>query len=393
MKRVGRRPMAAALLVLAILVPSGASGAAAGTETLYVLAGDGGVGALESLHDRLGAVVTGTIEDVDLQRVVAPLGASTAYDASGLVRAVERPPTYRLFRGRPNDPLMRLQWGLRRVNAFDAWRIENARGSGVLVGVIDSGIDATHPDLKNQFVEGFDFLEYDDDPYDDNGHGTHVSGIVAARTDNRRGVAGLAPGVKVIPMKACASAGNCDPFAVFAGAVDAVRRGAAVINLSLGGPGECSTIQQVVFDWVHDQGTTVIVSAGNEAEKGNPTISPANCERTLGVGAIDSTGRIAPFSSFGDFVDVSAPGVDVWSTLPPLASLWSPYSGYGPGDGTSMAAPFVAAAAALIVAEEPEATPDQIMDALISSARDAGPQGRDDRYGHGVLDARGALKQ
>ena len=387
-----RRVVAAALLALVALVPSGA-GAVTRTQTLFVLAGDGGVAALDSLHHRLGAVVTGTIGEVALQRVIAPLGAVAAYEASGLVRAVERPPTYRLFGGRPNDPLMRLQWGLRQVNAFDAWRIEDARRSDVLVGIIDSGIDATHPDLKGQFVEGFDFLEHDADPYDDNGHGTHVSGIVAARTDNGRGVAGLAPGVKVIPMKACFSQGNCDSFAVLAGVVDAVRRGAAVINLSLGGAGGCSSIEQFVFDWVYDQGTTTIVAAGNSAKDGNPTISPANCDHTFAVGAIDERRQIAPFSSFGDYVDLAAPGVHVWSTMPPLVTLLSPHSGYFPGSGTSMAAPFVAASAALLVAQDPETTPDAIVDALVASARDAGPKGRDDKYGHGLLDARTALKR
>jgi subtilisin family serine protease len=193
-------------------------------------------------------------------------------------------------------------------------------------------------------------------------------------------------------MKVCAAGGSCDPFAVYLAAIDSVQRGADIINMSLGGPGQCDDIGQAVFDWVRDQGTLAVVSAGNSGADENPTISPANCERTLGVGASDQRDRKAEFSSFGDFVDIAAPGVGIWSTLPPLVSITSLYIGYGPYDGTSMAAPYVAAAAAVLKGLHPEWSPDQIEKRLLSTAVDAGPPGRDDFFGKGILNLLAAVR-
>lgn len=391
------RKALAAALVAGLLLP-GAVHAAAPAEdavvelaVLYDVDTPGSV--IAALNARGGAAVTGAIPEVGVQRVAVLESALHVYETSPWVRAVQRLRTFHLM-GATNDPLVPLQWGLKAVDAFAAWRIEDGKKSGVMVGVIDSGIDATHEDLKGRVEPGFDFLEMDADPYDDNGHGTHVSGIIAANAGNRTGVAGLAPGVSVIPMKACLSGGSCDAFAIWAGAVDATRRGADVLNLSLGGPGPCDDISQAVFDWVYDQGTLTVAAAGNSGTKkaGNPTISPANCERTLGVGATESSGRRAVFSSYGDFVDIAAPGQDVWSTYPPIASLTSEHLGYAPGSGTSMAAPHVAAAAALVKARHPEWSPDQIQQKLLAAAMDTGPRGRDDLYGEGILNLFKALR-
>ncbi len=387
----------AAALVAGLLLP-GAVQAAASSEdawvevtVLYVQGTP--APAIVALNARSGATVTGAIPEVGVQRVQVTGSALHVYETSPLVRAAQRPRTFRLM-GATNDPLVQLQWGLKTVGAFDAWRIEDGKKSGVTVGVIDSGVDATHTDLKGKVEPGFDFLEMDADPYDDNGHGTHVSGIIAANVGNRRGVAGLAPGVSIIPMKACLAGGSCDPFAVWAGVVDATRRGADILNLSLGGAGECDDISQAVFDWVYDQGTLAVVAAGNSGTKkaGNPTISPANCDRTLGVGATEVRGRRASFSSYGDFVDIAAPGQEIWSTYPPIASLTSEYLGYVAGSGTSMASPHVAGAAALLKARHPEWSPDKIQARLLATASDVGAKGRDDRYGEGILNLFAALR-
>ena len=278
------------------------------------------------------------------------------------------------------------------MDATKAWRVGRKKLEPVDVAVIDTGVDATHVDLEDRVLEGFDFLELDDDAYDDHGHGTHVAGIIAASISNRKGVAGIAPNASIIPMKACTSGGACPPYETYLSVVDSVRRGADIVNMSLGGPLQCSEIEQALYQWVRDQGVLTVVAAGNSAGEGNPTISPANCDNTLAVGASDQKNKKAEFSSFGDFVDIAAPGVGIWSTLPPLVSISSRYIGYGPADGTSMASPFVAGAAAVLKGLHPDWTPEQIADRLMSTATDAGRKGRDDHFGKGILDLHAAVR-
>jgi subtilisin family serine protease len=291
-----------------------------------------------------------------------------------------------------NDPLLKLQWGLRRVGASNAWHIESGKKADVKVAVVDTGVDATHEDLAKRVLPGFDFVEMDEDTYDDNGHGTHVAGVIAANASNKVGIAGLSMGATIIPEKVCEAIGTCPIFGIYAGTIDAVVRGASILNLSLGGAGACSEIDQAVFDWVREQGVLTVVAAGNSAEDKNPTINPANCDNTLAVGAIDDRDRRAIFSSYGDFVDIAAPGVGIWSTVPPLVSLFSGHIGYASYQGTSMASPHVAGAAALLVARHPDWTPEQLEERLLSSAADAGKKGRDDFFGHGILNIFAALR-
>ena len=344
-----------------------------------------------ALHDRAGAVVTGEISAVGVYRVSVAPGMAALYERSPFVVAVEAPRVAHIMARRPNDPLVKLQWGLRKLDAFDAWKV-GKKLDEVQVAVIDTGVDATHIDMENRVLGGYDYLELDEDTYDDHGHGTHVAGIIAANVANRKGVAGLAPNATIIPMKACAAGGSCDLFSVYVAAIDSVQRGADIINMSLGAPGECDDIGQTVFDWVRDQGTLTVVSAGNSGGDENPTITPANCDGTLGVGASDQKNRKAEFSSFGDFVDIAAPGVGIWSTLPPLVSITSPYIGYGSSDGTSMASPYVAAAAAVVKGMHPEWSPDQIDRRLLSTATDVGRPGRDDHFGKGILNLLAAVR-
>ena len=388
-----RRVLIAGLIV-GMLFPGvvrAAPEAPARTTVLVMVARGTPTAEVVALHDRAGAVVTGEIPEVGVYRVSIAPGAAALYERAPSVVAVEAPRVVHIMARRPNDPLVRLQWGLRTVAAFDAWKVMKKLDE-VQVAVMDTGVDATHIDMENRVLGGYDYLEIDDDAYDDNGHGTHVAGIIAANIANRKGVAGLSPNATIIPMKVCAAAGSCDPFAIYVAAIDSVQRGADIINMSLGGEGECGDIGQAVFDWIRDQGTLTVVSAGNSGADGNPTITPANCDGTLAVGASDQQNRKAEFSSFGDFVDIAAPGVGIWSTYPPLVSITSPYIGYAPGDGTSMAAPFVAAAAAVVKGMHPGWSPDQIERRLLSTATDAGRPGRDDHFGKGILNLLAAVR-
>lgn len=380
----------AALAAVGLLAPAAAGAAPSGPSTVIVRYEQGvGEEEREVLRVLSGAELTGSIEVLDLERLVIPSDRIGALAASPLVAAVEASRDLRIM-GTPNDPLLDLQWPLRKLDAFKAWKHEAK--SEVLVGVIDTGVDAAHPDLEKRIVPGFDFLEVDPDTYDDHGHGTHVSGIVAANISNRTGIAGLSKVARIIPMKACTADGACPVFETYQAIADAIRRGASVINMSLGGPGPCSPIDQTVYDFARQEGTLVVVSSGNSGQDDNPVISPASCDYTLGVGAIDRKSKKAAFSSYGDFVDIAAPGVEVWSTLPPLVSLQTDHIGYGPASGTSMASPFVAAAAASLKAVHPDWTPQQIEDRLLSTSVDAGKKGRDDFYGEGILNFLRALR-
>jgi len=383
-----------ALLVGLLLAPTAVSAAVPGAERVELLVmfeEHTGAATRARLHGLTGASVIGRLPEVNVDHITVPFSAISVYEGAPGVVAVEEPRTYRVM-GRPNDPLVPEQWGLRKLDAFKAWKIEDAKKSGVTVAVLDTGVDGTHVDLEGRVLEGFDYLELDENTYDDNGHGTHVAGIIAANVGNRTGVAGLAPGTSIIPMKVCEAMGTCSLPAILAGAVDSTRRGADVINMSLGGAGQCSVIEQAVFDWIWGQGTVVVASAGNHAEDGNPPVAPANCDHTIGVGATDPKNKKAAFSSFGGWVDIAAPGVDIWSTMPPLVTITSTHIGYASASGTSMAAPFVAAAASLVKARHPEWTPDRIERKLLSTAKDLGPKGRDDKFGRGLLNLVGALR-
>lgn len=382
---------------LLLVLPLGASGKVPrppGTAVEILVLFENGVSAPEvaSLHDRAGGASTGRIDELNLERVSVSVAGSAVYLASPLVAAVSPHTDLHVMGARPKDPLVKLQWALGRVKAFDAWRIERGLDSEVTVAVVDTGIDPLHEDLEGRLVSGFDFINHDEQPSDDDGHGTHVAGIIGANSSNRIGIAGLSWGAKVMPIKTCTASGVCPLFETYAGTVDAVRRGASILNLSLGGEGACDTIAQTVFDWVRDRGALAVVAAGNSGSDGNPSITPANCANTLGVGAVDQRGRHAPFSSYGKFVDISAPGVEVWSTYPAFKSFGSGYIGYAPLSGTSMATPVVAGIAALVKARHPDWTPDQIEQRLIKTARDAGKKGRDAKFGKGIVDAFRALK-
>jgi thermitase len=378
------------LLAAGVLAPAAVSAAPADAPRASVivrLATDD----VSSLLSHVDARVTGTIPELSLQRWSVPVDALDHLAASPLVVNVERERTLELMGRASNDPLVELQWGLRSVDAFKGWRRE-VPTTKVVVGVIDTGAEQAHPDLKGRLLEGFDFLTRDADPYDDNGHGTHVTGIIAANVGNRTGIAGLSRSAQIIPLKACTADGACPVFETYQALVDGVRRGAQVINMSLGGAGECSPIDQTVYDHVRDLGTLVVVAAGNSGSDKNPVISPASCNFTLAVGAIDQKRHHASFSSYGDFVDIAAPGVQIWSTLPPLVSLLTDHIGYGDYQGTSMASPFVAAAAASIKGVHPDWTPAQIEARLLKTAVDAGKKGRDDFFGEGILDFLAALR-
>jgi subtilisin family serine protease len=386
------RVIGTSLLAALCLAGGVASGEARPEETSYVVRTRSGTGAAElaAAARSLGGRVTGTIPGLRLAEVVLDPAGAARLVADPAVAWIRPEVTLHVAGGRPNDPLFARQWPLRKMDALRGWRTEDGTANEVVVAVIDSGVDASHPDLRNRVVDGLDLANGDDDPSDDNGHGTHVAGIVAAQPDNRRGIAGVSWGARVMPLKACDVNGACGSFDVAAAIVYAARSGARVVNISLSGAaGGCPTELALAAAVADAERSLLVASAGNSAQDGNPVMYPAACDGYTGVGATTPDDRWAPFSEHGEYVDLSAPGVAVPSTIPPgLAGMSDDPStpGYGPADGTSMAAPHVAGLAALLFAQHPEWTPAEVEERMQETAVDLGADGPDEYFGAGRID-------
>ena len=292
---------------------------------------------------------------------------------------------------RSNDSQRRRQWALDRLAAEKVWR--KSSGTGVVVAVVDTGVQADHPDLKGQMLKGWDFVESDGKAGDRNGHGTHVAGIIAAKANNKRGIAGLAPSSRILPVRVLNSAGNGSTVAVARGIVYAVRKGADVINLSLAGSNPDAQVQAAVRYAVR-RGVVVVAAAGNSGCNA-PTTYPAAFPGVIGVGASDRAGGVAPFSNCGTYVDVVAPGTGITSTMIKRPSLALPCA-YGKSycalDGTSMASPHVAAAAAILISRtKHRLSLSKVAYLLTARADDIVTPGYDTASGRGVLNIRRAL--
>ena len=242
------------------------------------------------------------------------------------------------------------QWGLEMVKAPAAW--STSTGVGAVVAVIDTGVQADHPDLGGRLISGFDFVGNDGNPSDGDGHGTHVTGIVAANRGNNIGISGIAPGAQVMPIRVLDDNGEGFADDVIEGIDYATSHGAHVINLSLG---DFLPLQSVLFDdpaysaalqRAIDKGIVVVIAAGNNSQPRceNPPVDAILC-----VGAVDSTGNRSLFSSFGDGVDLMAPGGDALGGSEHDVLSTYKNSGYASVAGTSQAAPHVAGVAALLV--------------------------------------------
>jgi len=353
-----------------------------------------------------------------MSAVVAPVQAAT--------------PTYDDTRCRTtavawaNDPCAGRQWGITNVKAPSAWSI--TRGTGVTVAVVDTGSDFNHPDLASNLISKAGSNIIANTAYrcpfqkapknakhssavaqDDQGHGTHVAGTVAAVTGNGVGVAGVAPAAKVLPVKVLDAEGSGSDVDVARGICFAADNGAKVINLSLGYNPAFSILvtglgndTDNAIDYAYSKGAAVVIAAGNEAF---PACDfPASYSKALCVGSVDRNDVKSWFSNFGTNVGVVAPGGvgsvlcnddgDIWSTVWPSSTGDCGNNGYDAWAGTSMATPHVAAVAALIAAKHgTAATPDFIYAKLKSTADDLGTPGVDPVYGYGRVNALRAVTE
>ena len=298
----------------------------------------------------------------------------------------------------PNDPRYAEQWNFQMVGAEAAWK--RSRGTGVVVAVIDTGVSGTSSGKgqacrdfgSTTFTAGYDFVNRDTDPYDDHGHGTHVAGTIAEATNNSEGVAGLAYGATIMPLKVLSASGS----GTSADIADAIRwaadKGANVINMSLGSPFPDAVIRSACT-YASKKGVVIVAAAGNSGKQG--VGYPAAYSECIAVSSVGPSGKLAGYSSWGKQVALAAPGGDIggYSDRDESAGILQntnlpvEFGGQGDGyyafQGTSMASPHVAAAAALVMAQGIK-DPVKVRKALIESA--AKVTGGDvKKYGAGIL--------
>jgi serine protease len=275
------------------------------------------------------------------------------------------------------------QWDFAKIRVADAW--QKSTGAGVTVAVIDTGVDASHPDLAGQVLPGIDLVAGTSGiSTDPNGHGTHVSGTIAAATGNGVGISGIAAGAKILPIRVLGADGSGYMSDTATGIVYAADHGANVVNMSLGATAQLTAVTNAIA-YASSKGVVVVAAAGNSRESGSPVSYPGADPGVIAVAATDSTDAIAGYSNQGSYVDVAAPGSSILSTVPEANGSYAFFW------GTSMASPHVAAVAALLKGYNNALTPDQIEQAIETSAVDLGPAGKDTDFGYGRIDAAAAL--
>ena len=318
-----------------------------------------------------------------------PLTAGAALAAAGLPVPVA-PDRTGAYAAVPNDPAFPTQWALAAIDAPSAW--ERSRGSAdVVVAVIDSGVDATHPELAGRLLPGFDAtsgLPLSDGNSDPIGHGTAVAGVVAAATDNNRDLASLGWNTRVLPIKD----GDAAPgrSATVAGIRFAVDRGARILNVSSGHRCRDAIEAAAVVD-AQARGALIVAAAGNSAVDGNRIVFPAGYPEVLAVGATGRDGNRAGYSNTGDYVGLVAPGGSGTADSTQNVLVLAPRGGTTQRAGTSFASPLVAAAAALVLSVRRDLAPREAGALLLATARDLAPPGPDPATGRGMLDVGAAL--
>lgn len=322
----------------------------------------------------------------------------------------------------PNDPFYDpYQWNMKQINMEQAWDISTGMPD-VIVAVIDTGVayedyevfvdnpglgqDYTityiqAPDLAStMFVEGWDFVNDDDHPNDDEGHGTHVTGTIAQSTNNDEGVAGIAYDTSIMPIKVLDNTGSGTYADIADGIYYAVDNGADIINMSLGGSTGATTLEAAV-KYAYENGVTIICASGNDGAATAVSYPAAYDAYCIAVGATDFNEEVAYYSNGGGSLDLTAPGGDTTVDLNGdgfVDGVLQQTFGDNPTDmgyyfyqGTSMAAPHVSGVAALLIAANSDITPNEIREALQSTAKDKGAADWDAAYGWGVVDAEAAL--
>lgn len=273
------------------------------------------------------------------------------------------------------------EWHLAKIQAPQAWNVTVGR-TNTVIAVLDSGIDAAHPDFANRLVPGFNFVANTADTSDDMGHGTAVAGVIIAAGKNNLGILGVANGCLLLPVKVADASGFAYYSTIAQGIHYAVDQGARIINISIAGDSPSSTLQEAI-DYAWSNNAVVVAAAGNNAN--DLPQYPAACSQVVAVSATQTNDTLADFSSFGTFITLAAPGDNIWTTQS------DPVNPYGSWRGTSFSSPIVAATAGLAASINPLLSNAQIVNLLERTADDLGPAGFDAAFGYGRVNASRAV--
>ena len=276
----------------------------------------------------------------------------------------------------PNDPYFASAWHLPMIGAPQAWNY--SQGTGIVAAILDTGVDPDHPDLAGQLVPGWNMYDDNSDTSDVYGHGTMVAGVVGALSNNLIGVTSIAGNSQIMPVRISRPDGWATTSTIAAGLVWAADNGADVANISYGVSG--SSAVKSAAEYMRSKNGVVVVSAGN----GGAYVATLPSSAMISVSATSSADTITSWSTYGEFVDVSAPGVGIWTT--------SNGGGYSAPSGTSFSSPITAAVVVLKMAANPSLTSSQLEDLLVQTADDLGTEGFDIFYGYGRVNAAAAVE-
>jgi LPXTG-site transpeptidase (sortase) family protein len=339
---------------------------------------------IEQCLGSVNATLDSQIEELHVLEVKIPNGKVTESISSlsacqGILYAE---PNYDVWMAdiAPNDPGWGNQYGLLAIHAPQGWALSTGSPS-VTIAFVDTGVDTHHVDLAGKIVPGYDFVNEDNDPQDDNGHGTHVAGTAAAISNNRVGITGVSWGARIMPIKALNAYGNGSFAEVAAGIAWAADHGAQVINLSLGGTSPSSVLEDAV-NYAYGKGVILVAAGGNMGS--NSVLFPAAYPHVIAVAATDESNKKANFSNFGPEIDVAASGVSIYSTVIGNA--------FGYMSGTSMSTAYVSGLAAILRGIPNNSNPDKIAQEIETTSLDLGVRGWDEQYGYGLIQLDAAIQ-
>ena len=376
-----RRKTIGVLLIAGLVVLLLGSAVAAAAEKRVIVGFKSGVAsaAQDDLIEKYGGTVIDKIEELDckvagvsedkLQQFIEGISTeeSVEYAEEDCIAYI----TYT-----PNDPKYPQQWGPPCIKADDAWDCEKG-SKGIKIAIVDTGVDYNHEDIAGNYVTGgYDWVNDDNDPMDDHGHGTHCAGIAAAVIDNNKGIAGIAQS-SIMAEKVLNAEGWGYYSWVASGIIHAADNDADIISMSLGGESPSTTLERAC-EYAWNKGCVLVAATGNDGI--SSILYPAKYDTVIAVGALSDCNTRWRWSNYGPEMELIAPGVSILSTIRG--------NNYAKWNGTSMATPHVSGVAALVWSKTPGLTNQQVRNILKNTADDLGTPGWDKYYGYGRVDAK-----